>query len=240
MPPVDKPGSAHVVVMLQSPRDAAARAIVYRRRLRGRPPERALRSVGLIGTLLVHLVFLFGAVLGSAYELKPAPESPQQALQVRLIDKPEPPPPPPVRGTPPKQVGPTRRGNAAVRRPVSRAQAVMPSPPQPPVAIPAPDLPAIARTLGARGRIHFAHCRNVHITGPRRFHEAPHPTALGDVDMRAVLAALRDTGFDGPMRPDHGRMIWGERGRPGYGLHDRALGATYLYGLWEGLTGPSQ
>ena len=38
------------------------------------------------------------------------------------------------------------------------------------------------------------------------------------------------------MRPDHGRMIWGETGRPGYGLHDRALGAMYLQGLWEGVT----
>jgi mannonate dehydratase len=103
-------------------------------------------------------------------------------------------------------------------------------------ADPANDLPAIARSLGSRGRIHFAHCRNVRITGERQFHEAPHPSALGNVDMRAVLAALRDVGFSGPMRPDHGRMIWGERGRPGYGLHDRALGATYLYGLWEGLS----
>ena len=32
-------------------------------------------------------------------------------------------------------------------------------------------------------------------------------------------------------------MIWDEHGRPGYGLHDRALGATYLLGLWEGLGG---
>jgi mannonate dehydratase len=30
-------------------------------------------------------------------------------------------------------------------------------------------------------------------------------------------------------------MIWGETGRPGYGLYDRALGATYLQGLWEGI-----
>jgi mannonate dehydratase len=37
------------------------------------------------------------------------------------------------------------------------------------------------------------------------------------------------------MRPDHGRMIWGERGRYGYGLYDRALGATYLAGLWEAI-----
>ncbi|HKP15264.1 MAG TPA: mannonate dehydratase, partial [Gemmatimonadaceae bacterium] len=79
------------------------------------------------------------------------------------------------------------------------------------------------------------HCRNVAITGEREFHEAPHPSRFGDVPMRDVLAALVDVGFTGPMRPDHGRMIWGEHGRPGYGLHDRALGAMYLQGLWEGL-----
>jgi mannonate dehydratase len=97
------------------------------------------------------------------------------------------------------------------------------------------DLPAITRRIGERGRIHFMHCRNVAITGTRQFHEAPHPSRFGNVPMRDVLAALRDVGYTGPMRPDHGRMIWGERGRPGYGLHDRALGATYLQGLWEGL-----
>jgi mannonate dehydratase len=98
------------------------------------------------------------------------------------------------------------------------------------------DLPDMARQFAARGRIHFAHCRNVRRTGPRRFEETPHPSRFGDVDMAAVLAALRDSGFAGPMRPDHGRMIWGETGRPGYGLYDRALGAMYLQGLWEGLT----
>src|SRR5215213_11892673 len=103
-------------------------------------------------------------------------------------------------------------------------------------ADPSNDLPAMARRLGEMGRIHFAHCRNVKHTGERRFHEAPHPTELGDVDMFGVLRALHVTGFTGPMRPDHGRMIWGERGRPGYGLYDRALGATYLQGVWEGVS----
>ena len=103
-------------------------------------------------------------------------------------------------------------------------------------ADPANDLPAIARHLGSRGRIHFAHCRNVKVTGPRQFSEVPHPSAFGNVDMHAVLSALHETDFRGPMRPDHGRMIWGEAGRPGYGLYDRALGATYLQGLWEGIT----
>jgi mannonate dehydratase len=99
------------------------------------------------------------------------------------------------------------------------------------------DVVAMARRFAKAGRIHFAHCRNVRLTGERRFHEVPHPSAFGDVDMRGVLAALRDGGFTGPMRSDHGRMIWDERGRAGYGLHDRALGAIYLFGLWEGLAG---
>jgi mannonate dehydratase len=98
------------------------------------------------------------------------------------------------------------------------------------------DLPAIARRLGDRRRINFAHCRNVKRTGERQFRESPHPSRFGDVDMLAVLGALYETGFTGPMRPDHGRMIWGETGRPGYGLYDRALGATYLQGLWEGIS----
>ena len=46
---------------------------------------------------------------------------------------------------------------------------------------------------------------------------------------------LVENGFDGYVRPDHGRMIWGEVGRYGYGLYDRALGATYIAGLFEGV-----
>jgi mannonate dehydratase len=102
------------------------------------------------------------------------------------------------------------------------------------------DVVSMARHFASLGRIHFAHCRNVRITGERRFHEVPHPSEYGNVDMAGTLAALRDGGFAGPMRSDHGRMIWGETGRAGYGLHDRALGATYLYGLWEGLSRHSE
>jgi mannonate dehydratase len=111
-------------------------------------------------------------------------------------------------------------------------------------ADPANDLPAILRRLGGMGgqgtgsggRIHFMHCRNVKRTGERSFHESPHPSAFGSVDMLEVMRALRDVGYTGPMRPDHGRMIWGETGRPGYGLYDRALGAMYLQGLWEAVS----
>ena len=47
--------------------------------------------------------------------------------------------------------------------------------------------------------------------------------------MHEVIKAMSDFNYTGPIRPDHGRMIWGETGKPGYGLFDRALGATYLY-----------
>lgn len=86
-----------------SPREAAMNALVYRRRLRQKPRDRLLRVAGWVGTILVHLMFLFGMILGPAYELLPPPPEPEDtnALQVRLIDKP-PPPLPPVRGTPSK------------------------------------------------------------------------------------------------------------------------------------------
>ncbi|HUP89151.1 MAG TPA: mannonate dehydratase [Longimicrobiales bacterium] len=93
------------------------------------------------------------------------------------------------------------------------------------------DLPNMIRA--ARERIPFVHCRNVKRSATHDFQEVAHPSRFGDVDMLNVMRALRDIQFDGYMRPDHGRMIWGEEGRPGYGLYDRALGAMYLQGLWE-------
>ena len=50
-----------------------------------------------------------------------------------------------------------------------------------------------------------------------------------------IVKALHDIGFEGPARPDHGRMIWGEVAMPGYGLYDRALGASYILGLYEAI-----
>ncbi|TCL61479.1 D-mannonate dehydratase [Hydrogenispora ethanolica] len=98
------------------------------------------------------------------------------------------------------------------------------------------NVPEIIREFSAMGRIHFAHVRNIKIEGYRNFHEVSHLSSDGSLDMFAIMKALYDTGFQGYIRPDHGRMIWGEKARPGYGLYDRALGVTYLNGLWEALT----
>ena len=84
-------------------------------------------------------------------------------------------------------------------------------------------------------RVHFLHLRNILITGEREFCEVGHPTECGSIDMYGIARALVENGFDGYVRPDHGRMIWGESGKYGYGLFDRALGATYIAGLFEGI-----
>lgn len=84
-------------------------------------------------------------------------------------------------------------------------------------------------------RIPFAHIRNIRRTGYRQFHEVAHPTECGSLDIYGILSALHRGGFDAYVRPDHGRMIWGENGRPGYGLYDRALGAMYLAGMIEAI-----
>ncbi|MDD6307194.1 MAG: mannonate dehydratase [Clostridiales bacterium] len=95
------------------------------------------------------------------------------------------------------------------------------------------DLPDMIRSL--KGRIHFAHVRNLKFNSSTDFEEAAHLSSDGTFDMYEIMKALYEIGFDGPIRPDHGRMIWGEVAMPGYGLYDRALGATYLNGLWEAI-----
>ncbi|QDI92881.1 mannonate dehydratase [Salicibibacter halophilus] len=100
-------------------------------------------------------------------------------------------------------------------------------------ADPSNDLTGIIEA--AKGRIHFVHARNVKWTGERTFQETSHSIEDGSLDMVAIIRKLREVGFTGPIRPDHGRMIWGEEGRPGYGLYDRALGATYLNGVIDTL-----
>jgi len=100
-------------------------------------------------------------------------------------------------------------------------------------ADPGNDIEALVREFGGMGRIHFGHLRNVKIETDGSFYESTHRSSDGSLDMAAIVKAYHDVGFDGYVRPDHGRMIWGETGKPGYGLYDRALGAVYLNGLWE-------
>lgn len=95
------------------------------------------------------------------------------------------------------------------------------------------DIPDIIKA--AKGRIPFAHIRNLKYNFEGDFEEAAHLSEDGSMDMHEIMKALYETGFDGVIRPDHGRMVWGEKAMPGYGLYDRAMGACYLEGLWEAI-----
>jgi D-mannonate dehydratase len=97
------------------------------------------------------------------------------------------------------------------------------------------DIPRMVRKYAKMGRIHFMHVRNVKILDDGSFEEAGHFSGAGSLDIVAIMKALSDNHYDGYLRPDHGRMIFGEKGRAGYGLYDRALGACYLNGIWEAL-----
>lgn len=97
------------------------------------------------------------------------------------------------------------------------------------------NIPQIIRRFGKEGRIHFAHIRNVKILEDGSFEESAHYSKCGSLDIYEILKAYYEVGFKGYIRPDHGRMIWGETGKAGYGLYDRALGAMYMAGIIEAL-----
>lgn len=93
------------------------------------------------------------------------------------------------------------------------------------------DLVKMAKKYASR--IYFAHLRQIKHYGDVSFYENGHLTDMGDVDVYGIVKALTDGGFDGYVRSDHGRNVWGENAKPGYGLYDRAMGACYLTGLFE-------
>jgi len=84
-------------------------------------------------------------------------------------------------------------------------------------------------------RIPFAHIRNVKVYENGDFIETSHRSKDGSVDILEIMTAYHEKGFTGYARPDHGRHIWGEECRPGYGLYDRGMGIMYLWGIWDSL-----
>ncbi|MBU7478610.1 mannonate dehydratase [Lactiplantibacillus pentosus] len=98
------------------------------------------------------------------------------------------------------------------------------------------DVPAIMREFVQKNRVPFVHLRNIKFENDKGdFHETNQYSGQGSLDIYEIVKALYDCHYDGYVRPDHGRDIWGEQGVPGYGLYDRALGIDYLHGLWEAI-----
>ncbi|WP_432455364.1 MULTISPECIES: mannonate dehydratase [unclassified Agarivorans] len=97
------------------------------------------------------------------------------------------------------------------------------------------DIPDLIDTF--HERIHFMHIRNVKRFDNGDFIESSHRACDGSIDIVQVVKMLYKHNYQGYVRPDHGRHIWGEEkwARPGYGLYDRALGIMYINGLWDAL-----
>ena len=69
------------------------------------------------------------------------------------------------------------------------------------------DMVAMASKLASRS--YFVHLRQITHSGALDFCESGHLTSMGSLDMYGIVKALVEAGFDGYVRPDHGRNIWG-------------------------------
>jgi mannonate dehydratase len=92
------------------------------------------------------------------------------------------------------------------------------------------DIPKTIHRLGKHIRyVHFRDIRGTAESFAETFHDN------GQTDMAAAIRALRDVGFDGPIRPDHVPQLEGEDdGEPGYTMLGRLFAYGYIRGLLHG------
>lgn len=96
------------------------------------------------------------------------------------------------------------------------------------------DIPTLVRDFGKKGIIHFVHFRNVR--GSRmNFEETFHDE--GQIDMYEAMKAYIETGFNGPLRPDHVPTMAGDSNEaPGYSALGSLYAAGYIRGLIEAVS----
>lgn len=93
------------------------------------------------------------------------------------------------------------------------------------------DIPSLIREFGKKNLIHFVHFRNVR-GSKMNFEETFHDE--GKIDMFEAMKAYIDTGFNGPLRPDHVPTMAGDSNeRPGYSTLGSLYAAGYIRGLIE-------
>jgi mannonate dehydratase len=91
------------------------------------------------------------------------------------------------------------------------------------------DIPKTIHHFGDRGRIFFAHFRDVR-GDVRNFVETFHDE--GKTNMYAAMKAYHEIGFEGPMRPDHVPEMEGDPiDRPGYTIQGRLFAVGFMKGL---------
>lgn len=95
------------------------------------------------------------------------------------------------------------------------------------------DIEALAREWCAQKKIFFVHFRDVEGTR-EHFVETFHDD--GPTDMARMLQAYHESGFDGPVRPDHAPTLEGESNQhPGYAILGKLFALGYMKGIMDGL-----
>ncbi len=103
-------------------------------------------------------------------------------------------------------------------------------------ANPANDLHAQLREF--KDSIAWLHLRVTKTTGDQVFHEADHADPDADWDLLELLKTIRDIGWDGIYRSDHGLDLLQETDSRtmGYPAIDRYVANKMIWGMWQGLT----
>jgi mannonate dehydratase len=95
------------------------------------------------------------------------------------------------------------------------------------------DIGALAREWCAQKKIFFVHFRDVEGTRDH-FRETFHDN--GPTDLAQMLRVYHDSGFEGPMRPDHAPTLDGEANdRPGYAMGGKVFAIGYMKGAMDAL-----
>jgi len=95
------------------------------------------------------------------------------------------------------------------------------------------NLETLASEWCRQKKIFFVHYRDVEGTR-ERFRETFHDN--GPTGMARILQVYHQSGFDGPMRPDHAPTLEGESNdRPGYAMNGKILAIGYMKGIMDGL-----
>jgi mannonate dehydratase len=98
------------------------------------------------------------------------------------------------------------------------------------------NIEALAREWCAQRKIFFVHFRDVEGTR-EHFVETFHDN--GPTNMGRMLQVYHESGFDGPMRPDHAPTLEGESNEnPGYAILAKLFAFGYMKGLMTGLHTP--
>ena len=97
------------------------------------------------------------------------------------------------------------------------------------------DLPAAMEYFGKKNVITFVHFRNV-----RGYRQHFHETFIdnGQMDMAKLIQILYDTGYKGPIRPDHVPTMSGDSNSfPGYSTIGTLFAIGYMRGLIDSIRG---